>query len=281
MWSPTFRPRPRGNHRRRHRRDGREERPVHRDLLRRDVRPELRLLSGFGPGERQGHRCHPEASADTATTDYATPVTIDVLGKDAPATSTYPLDPSTLTLIDASGNAVSTLTVSGGTYKVVNGKIVFTPAAKFTGTDGTVMYQVADTLGNTASSTVTVTVKTVKPTAANDTATTEARTPVTVDVLANDAGGATDLPLDPTTLKLIDGSGNAVNSVNVAGGTYSVVSGKVVFTPDANFTGTAPSVRYEVSDELGNTVGATVTVAVSPLRRRLTPTVRRPRSAPR
>jgi len=69
--------------------------------------------------------------------------------------------------------------------------------------------------------------------------------------------------------------------VNVVGGTYSVVSGKVVFTPDANFPGTAPSVRYEVSDELGNTVGATVTVAVSPLRRRLTPTVRRPRSAPR
>lgn len=81
------------------------------------------------PVNAKGIDVTPEASADTATTDYATPVTIDVLGKDAPGTSTYPLDPSTLTLIDASGNAVSTLTVSGGTYKVVNGKIVFTPAA--------------------------------------------------------------------------------------------------------------------------------------------------------
>lgn len=104
--------------------------------------------------------------------------------------------------------------------------------ANFTGTAPSVRYEVSDELGNTVGATVTVAVKSVAPKADADSATTPVRTPVTIDVLANDSAGSAAVPLVASSLVLIDGNGNAVTTLSVSGGTYSVVGGKVVFTPE-------------------------------------------------
>jgi len=117
-------------------------------------------------------------------------VTIDVLANDSAGSAAVPLVASSLVLIDGNGNAVTTLSVSGGTYSVVGGKVVFTPNADFAGTAPAATYRVSYDMGNTGSSTVSVDVTTVTPIARPDTATTYRNTSVTVDVLANDCAGA-------------------------------------------------------------------------------------------
>ena len=101
---------------------------------------------------------------DTATTTAVTAVTIDVLANDGlpgePA-----LDPSTLTLLDADGNPATIVTVTGGTFEVVDGEIVFTPTAGFTGVLADVDYQVTNADGVTGQASISVTVtSTVIPT---------------------------------------------------------------------------------------------------------------------
>lgn len=206
---------------------------------------------------------NPTAADDTATTDYNTPITVDVLANDSASGTGRPLDPSTLTLLNSAGNPVTSLSVTGGTYTVDSGKITFTPDPGFTGLAAPVTYRVADTAGHTASATLDVTVRTVKPTAADDSATTSFKTPVTIDVLANDSGGAAGVSLDPATLTLVNGSGDAVDSLTVTGGTYTVDNGKITFTPGATFTGQADAVTYRVANDLGETATANVSVGVT------------------
>ncbi|MBK6888290.1 MAG: hypothetical protein IPH03_18810 [Tetrasphaera sp.] len=215
------------------------------------------------PVNAKGVVSNPTAADDTATTPYDTPVTVDVLANDSASGTGRPLDPSTLTLLDGSGNPVNSVSVTGGTYTIDNGKITFTPDPGFTGPAAPVSYRVADTGGHTATATLAVTVKTVKPTAADDSASTTFRTPVTIDVLDNDSGGAAGVSLDPASLTLLDGSGNPVDSLSVTGGTYTVVNGKITFTPNSTFTGQAGSVSYEVANELGETASAKVSVSVA------------------
>ena len=86
----------------------------------------------------------PDAVNDTDTTDYMTPVTVDVLGNDTD------VDGDTLTVTSASS--------PDGTV-VVNpdGTITFTPEEGFEG-DATITYTISDGHGGTDTATVTVTV---------------------------------------------------------------------------------------------------------------------------
>ncbi|MFC3196209.1 gliding motility-associated C-terminal domain-containing protein [Parapedobacter deserti] len=100
----------------------------------------------------------PTAVDDHATTQYGQPVTIAVLNNDQPGSS--PIAPSTVRLLDANGNRVSTVTIPGeGRYEVnAQGIVTFTPADGFTGTS-TVHYEVSDENGlvsNVANISVTV-----------------------------------------------------------------------------------------------------------------------------
>ncbi|RIK36278.1 MAG: hypothetical protein DCC55_27780 [Chloroflexi bacterium] len=87
------------------------------------------------------------------------------------------------------------------------------------------------------------------PTAVNDTATTPAGVAVTIDVLANDSD-----PDGDALVITIDGPPSH--------GTATVNNGKVVYTPQAGFTGT-DNFTYIVSDGKGGAATATVTVTVS------------------
>lgn len=183
----------------------------------------------------------PLTTSDSATTDVGKAVTINVLANDS--------DPNNhaLTITSVSKPQFGTATINGQT-------IVYTPNSNFTGTD-TFSYVVSDGQGGTTVGSVMITVKgpsgstNQAPTAADDSAATAQDTPVTIDILANDAdadGDALNITID----------GPPVN------GTAVVNNGKVVYTPNAGFAG-VDSFTYIVSDGKGSTATATVTVTVT------------------
>jgi len=96
------------------------------------------------------------ATDDTARGETGRPTTVDVTANDAP-TEGATFDRGTVVVVDpATKDGVSRLDVPGqGTWTVVDGQVVFTPAA---GSDGraSVAYRVTDTAGVTVEATVTV-----------------------------------------------------------------------------------------------------------------------------
>jgi len=210
----------------------------------------------------------PVATNDFPTTPYAAPLDIDVLGNDQPGAASAPLDPSSVLLLDPSTSTYrSTVTVAGQGSYVANGdgSVTFTPESGFTGAATPVTYRVADHNGSTATASVTVTVAMpAPPTAQPDSETTPQHVPVTVEVLANDVAGV-GATLPPSTVRLLDPVDSVpVTTVTLAGeGTFTVApDGSVDFEPDVGFVGDA-TVAYQVSDELGQTATATVSVTVT------------------
>lgn len=182
----------------------------------------------------------PDTVADTATTAQGAAVTINVLANDSDANG------DTLTVTSVSKPQFGTATTDGQS-------VTYTPNATFVGNDS-FSYFVSDGKGGTAAGSLTITVNgpggpNQAPTAANDSATTTANNAVTIDVLANDA----DLDGDALTIS-IDGPPSH--------GTATVNSGKVVYTPQADFTGT-DSLTYVIVDGKGGTATATVTITVT------------------
>jgi LPXTG-motif cell wall-anchored protein len=215
---------------------------------------------------------------DVDRTPQNTPVTVDVLvndraGLDAdgergtldPTSVVFPADAQTVGTV---GDGGRTLTVPGqGVYRIdpATGAVTFAPDAQFRGEATPVVYAVTDSLGTTATATVTITVQGLDPVARDDSATTTPGAAVTIDVLADDSG-ATGAPLDPTTLKLVSGDGTLVDSLTVPGeGTWRIVDGKLVFTPLPDFRGRTTPVTYSVADINGSRATAQVVVTVGAL----------------
>ena len=181
-----------------------------------------------------------KAANDAETTPQDTPVTIDVLANDdADATITRIL----------SGP-------SNGAATIVNGQIVYTPNAGFSGLD-TFRYEVRDPDGNLATATVTVTVlETVldnKPPVANDDSASTGCAAITINVLDNDSDP------DGDTLSIIGVGSASLGTAVIAGNT-------IVYTP-SNTCGKGntgiDTFSYTISDGNGNTASANVTVDVN------------------
>ena len=179
----------------------------------------------------------PVAVNDLATTPEDTAVSIAVLANDSDA------DGDALTIISATG--------TNGTVSILGTNLLFTPAVNFNGI-ATLNYSIGDGHGGTASATVAVTVTPVNdpPVAANDTATTPEDTSVSIPVLVNDTDA--------------DGDALTITSATATNGTVSIVGTNLLFTPAANFSGTA-SLGYTISDGHGGTASANVTVTVTPV----------------
>jgi large repetitive protein len=113
----------------------------------------------------------------------------------------------------------------------------------------TVVVTANDGNGGTVSSSFGWTVTNPAPTAANDTASTNEDTPVTISVLANDS--------DP------DGDPLTVASATATNGTVIVnANGTITYAPNANFNGT-DTITYMIADGQGGMSTATVTVTVA------------------
>ncbi|KQS15517.1 S-layer family protein [Frigoribacterium sp. Leaf186] len=139
-----------------------------------------------------------------------------------------------------------------------DGSYEYLPDAGFVGVDS-FDYTATDASGQTSRATVTITVLGAAV-AVDDEQRGTTDHAVTVDVTTNDSPtqGAT---FDRGTVVIVDpATGDGVSTLAVPGtGTWTVVDGSVVFTPEAGFDSKA-SVQYRVTDTAGVTVQAVVTV---------------------
>ncbi|MFK3668556.1 Ig-like domain-containing protein [Leifsonia aquatica] len=173
------------------------------------------------------------ATDDTASTPYATAVTIPVLANDRG-------DEIAVSAVGASPDGTATANADG--------TVTFVPNAGFAG-DASFVYTITDERGNRSQATVVVTVEApAAPVAADDDARTGAGTSVVIPVLDNDSGEAivvaeAETPEDGTVTLNDDGT--------------------VTFAPNDGFAGTA-TFGYTIEDAVGQRDTATVRVVVDP-----------------
>lgn len=134
-----------------------------------------------------------------------------------------------------------------------NGSFTYTPPAEWSGVD-TFEYKVCDATGYCDQAIVTITVLIVNdaPVAGDDTFTVDEDAVLNADVSTNDSD------IDSPVLTY------AVNTDPANGTATMNADGTFVYTPNANYNGT-DTFTYEVCDEGGNCVIATVTIVVNPM----------------
>ncbi|MEL6462308.1 MAG: Ig-like domain-containing protein, partial [Cyanobacteria bacterium J06621_15] len=193
--------------------------------------------------------------------DYSPPVptnTFPVANNDTFSISENTANNQLNVLANDSDSDGDTLAVSignlpaNGTLNISQNNLFYTPNSDFTGTD-TFTYQIDDGNGGTDTATVSVNITEFNdiPVIANDSATTDEDTAVTIDVLANDSDG--------------DGDDLTISSVGSgSNGTTAIINNQIVYTPNSNFNG-VDSFSYEINDGNGGSDTATVTVNVAPV----------------
>jgi CshA-type fibril repeat protein len=183
----------------------------------------------------------PIAVADTASTLQNVTVTVNVLSNDRPGTDAT-VNRKSVGLLGPNGYVQKVTVENQGTYAVqAKGLIEFDPVPAFRGKAQPVHYRFADSDGNYAATTLTLTVVPVVPVAVDDTAITPYGQPITVNVPANDKPGDKSAPLQPASVVLKDPNGKYGKTLTRAGeGTYTVNAyGAVTFSPVKTFHGVA------------------------------------------
>ena len=197
----------------------------------------------------------PVADDETASTEEGSPVTVDVLGGDTdvdmdPALNVVPQGPLSIGSVGIPAH---------GSVEIVDGKVVYTPNANYSGTDSFTYTASDSALTDTGTVTVTISQVNDAPEAIDDTATTNDEEMVTIDVLANDQDVDTESAHNQTPDSRSD---FRVTGVTVPlNGTAYIYGNKVLYTPVDTFAGT-DSFTYTMTDGHGGTDTATVTVTV-------------------
>ena len=205
------------------------------------------------------------ADIDDTTVNFAK----GTVSIDANTTKSIDLNTASVTLLNANGDAVTSVTVENeGTYTLdtATNVITFQPVATFTGTvTKPVSVRIADANGTTVTTTYTPTVTDVTMTAEN--ATSE-------DVQGKTQTGTPEFETsDPSvtiaTRQLIDPSTmQPTTSVTIANeGTYTIdpTTGVVTFVPVPTFTGEGTGVTVQATDSNGETATATYKPTVTPI----------------
>ena len=190
-----------------------------------------------------------------------------------------PIDKTTVKLVDPSGNEVTTMpaTKDGkevGTYTIdpATGVITFQPNKDFTGTPDAAKVVAKDTNGTKVETTYTPTVTPVVPTDEPKETTDIQGKPQTQDTESMFKQGDEVAPIDKTTVKLVDPSGNEVTSMPATKdgkevGTYTIdpTTGVITFTPNKDFVGTPDAAKVTAKDTNGTKVETTYTPTVTPV----------------
>ncbi|MGI3783860.1 MAG: DUF7507 domain-containing protein, partial [Janthinobacterium lividum] len=167
-------------------------------------------------------------------------------------------------VVSSAGDTLSILYT--GTFTVAGGTVVFDPDQLWTGSVA-VRYQVRDSLGNTASSTVTFTATPVVPKPVDDAVTTPYDTSVTLAGATNDAAGVAGRGVGFAGFVGRDGFGTGPTLVTPQGTWSCPVGGaqptRVVFSPAAGFVGTATA-PYTVQTARGGSAVGHLTATVQP-----------------
>ncbi len=190
----------------------------------------------------------PQPADDVAATAEDVPVTIPILANDNDPDGIGDLVPGSVTV--TGGPAHGSVSVNPAT-----GVVTYSPNLNFAGTDS-FTYSVCDTAGACATATVTVLVGPIEdpPVAANDSATTNENTAVTINVLANDTDPDGVADLDRTSVRVTSGPAHGSTSVNP-------VNGRITYTPNPNYNGT-DTFTYQVCDMAGACATASVLVTI-------------------
>jgi hypothetical protein len=154
------------------------------------------------------------------------------------------------------GNTLNYIIVTqpaNGTLTGAAPNVTYTPNAGFDGSDS-FTFKINDGTVDSTPATVTIIVTdspivNQKPSAANDSPTTKSGVAITINVTVNDSDP------DGDTLTVVIAS-------QPANGTATVSNGKIVYTPNAGFSGN-DSFTYTVSNGKGGSATATVTVSVT------------------
>ena len=185
------------------------------------------------------------------------------------------LVPSTLTLVNAAGEKVTSVTVPNeGTYELSNGAITFTPLPTFHGKASGVSVQAEDVNGKVAKTTYTPTVTEVRPVGTD--AGSEGIQGAPQSGTPSFKSGNENIPMtvsatnpaklvDPTTNQPIEAT--EIDAKNTAGekvGKYTInpATGEVTFTPEPGFSGTPVPATVQAKDGNGTPTTATYTPVV-------------------
>ncbi|MBO9397191.1 tandem-95 repeat protein, partial [Shimia sp. R9_2] len=186
----------------------------------------------------------PIAADDSGlSTAYNMPLAIDMSALLANDTDGDPETVQPLTMLSV-GSAV------GGTAELSTSAVTFTPDANFSG-QASFTYEVSDGAGGLATATVLIEVsENTPPIAANDAISTFEDSASTIDLLQN----------------ALDADGHAVSLAAVeqpSNGTVDLtISGEVIYTPDADFSG-SDSFSYTIDDGNGGQDTGTITITVA------------------
>jgi len=221
----------------------------------------------------------PTAEPKETTGKQGKPQTQDTESMFKQGDEVAPIDKTTVKLVDPSGNEVTTMPAMKdgkevGTYTIdpTTGVITFTPNKDFTGTPDAAKVVAKDTNGTKVETTYTPTVTPVTPTAEPKETTDIQGKPQTQDTESMFKQGDEVAPIDKTTVKLVDPSGNEVTSMPATKdgkevGTYTIdpTTGVITFTPNKDFVGTPDAAKVVAKDTNGTKVETTYTPTVTPV----------------
>ena len=182
-----------------------------------------------------------------------------------PGNPNVPIDEEVAPTLEGANPEGKVVVPGEGTYTVdKDGKITFTPEPQFTGTAKGVTVKRVDKNGTPVTATYTPTVTPVTPegTPAETTGIQGAAQEGTPTFKP----GNPNVPIDEEVAPTLEGA-NPEGKVVVPGeGTYTVdKDGKITFTPEPQFTGTAKGVTVKRVDKNGTPVTATYTPTVTPV----------------
>ena len=161
-----------------------------------------------------------------------------------------------------------------GKYKIdpLTGVVTFTPNKDFTGTPDPATVEVKDKNGTPTTATYTPTVTPVVPTATPKETSGKQAQPQTQDTETMFTKGDEVAPIDKSTVKLVDPSGNEVTTLPATKdgkevGTYTLdpATGVITFQPNKDFVGTPDPVKVVAKDTNGTKVETTYTPTVTPV----------------
>ena len=162
-----------------------------------------------------------------------------------------------------------------GKYKIdpLTGVVIFTPNKDFTGTPDPATVQVKDANGTPTTANYTPTVTPVVPMATPKETTGKQAQPQTQDTETMFTKGDEVAPIDKSTVKLVDPSGNEVTTMPALKdgkqvGTYTIdpTTGVITFQPNKDFVGTPDPAKVVAKDTNGTKVETTYTPTVTPVK---------------
>ncbi|HFU4377448.1 TPA: LPXTG cell wall anchor domain-containing protein [Streptococcus suis] len=214
----------------------------------------------------------------------------DIQGKTQTGTPTYEITPGAniteKTYAFEDGKLTKTVE-NEGTYTVnpTTGEVTFVPEKDFTGEGtGVTVVQTATLTSDDGTTTTlttnakyTPTVTPVTPTATPAETTGKQGQTQTTDAKTLFTPGHEEVPVDNSTITLLDANGKPATTVPATKdgkevGTYTIdENGVITFTPNSDFVGTADPVKVQAKDANGTSVETTYTPTVTPVTPTATP----------